>query len=268
LLCAVPLAAQHAPDAGQAQHPQHAQHKQLKKKNLKVGVTSPTTIGLSFTQAVITVPAGTTGTCPTGSTAVPTTVLSNGIYRGLTSGSETLYATISPATAQSGTISYSDTGGTAGFTPGQTYFYKVNAANCNGPSPLGSEASVMWPLPTSAPVPAAPTGLAATPLVAGIVLKWNPVLASTNGEPIQAPVYYNVIRCEIPCAGAGGVTGGPNLHVVVNSSPLICPEYFDNKVLAGTPYYYWVKAWMPAQGSSRPVSSGFSSVIRVETPST
>ena len=64
------------------------------------------------------------------------TVTSNKIYRGNSSGTETLLATTSGPTT-----SYSDTTVSAG----RTYFYKVSAVNCDGESPLSNEVSATIP---------------------------------------------------------------------------------------------------------------------------
>jgi hypothetical protein len=79
-----------------------------------------------------------------------------------------------------------------------------------------------------------------------VTLKWNAVTSEA--------VYYNVVRCQVPC-------GASNPQSVVNSSPLICPEYYDNTVLAGVTYKYWVESWTPTQGDSH-----YSSGVEVTIP--
>jgi hypothetical protein len=79
-----------------------------------------------------------------------------------------------------------------------------------------------------------------------VTLKWNPVA----GNP-----YYNVVRCQLPCQGGSG-----NLQTVINSSPLICPEYYDNTVLPKTQYRYWVESWTPMGGDS-PYSNSVTATI-------
>jgi hypothetical protein len=64
-----------------------------------------------------------------------------------------------------------------------------------------------------------------------VTLTWNPVSWPT-------PIYYNVIRCQLPCGSANN-----NLPTVINSSPLICPTYLDATVQPGVRYQYWVDAW-------------------------
>jgi hypothetical protein len=111
-------------------------------------VTLPTgshQVVLNFTQG--TVPAG--DSCPSGSGS--TAITGNTVYRGTTSGGETVLAPVSSTPF----TSYTDTTVTAG----ATYFYEVTATNCVGESPKSNEVTAVIPNPQ---VPAAPTGLTAT----------------------------------------------------------------------------------------------------------
>jgi hypothetical protein len=120
-------------------------HTQKQKKNLTATATAHS-ITLNWVQSVPV--AGTTCPSGTGSTAIT----GNNIYRGLTAGGEgtAVFAPIQPGTT------FTDTNAT---TPGQSYFYKVTAVNCQGESVMSNEAS--GTIPNSQPLPA-PTGLSVT----------------------------------------------------------------------------------------------------------
>jgi GH35 family endo-1,4-beta-xylanase len=73
--------------------------------------------------------------------------------------------------------------------------------------------------------PAAPTGLIATAGNKSIILTWN-----SNGEPDMNG--YNVYRSTTPGGG----------YAKLNGSLLTSPNYTDNGLTNGTPYYYVVTA--------------------------
>jgi|HubBroStandDraft_1064217.scaffolds.fasta_scaffold00161_3 hypothetical protein len=184
-------------------------------------------IALAFTQSVV--PAG--GTCPAGSTGSPSTIIKNTVYRATTAGGEpapggTAYAVISPAAT-----SYIDTGGTAGFVPGTTYYYKVTGSNCNAESAESNEASGQIPNPVA---PGAPTNLTAQPNgVASLGLQWDPVASNVR-------IFYNVFRRE-----------NKVVHFTrINPARLNGTTYTDSGLRSGTTYHYRVKSWTASGGGS------------------
>jgi len=182
-------------------------------------------IALSWTQG--TVPAN--ATCPTAGASPAIT--SNRVYRATTPGGEgavgtTPYATVSPAAT-----TYTDTGGTAGFVAGTTYYYKVSAVNCNSESAQSNEASGQIPNPAG---PSAPTNLTAQPNgVASIGLKWDPVA-------FNAPVLYDIFRCE----------NKNRDWKKINAFRAKNPWYDDTGLQPGNTYHYQVKAWSASGGES------------------
>jgi len=90
------------------------------------------------------------------------------IYRGATSGTETLVATLGV------TLTYT----AIGLTNGVLYYFQVSAINAVGEGPRTAEVSA-----TPAIVPSAPTGLTAVPQTSQILLIWN-APASNGGSPI------------------------------------------------------------------------------------
>jgi hypothetical protein len=141
----------------------------------------------------------------------------------------------SVGTGISGTA-FSDTG----VTNGVTYYYKVAASGAGGTSAWSGVASAtpQAPAPTPAPnpapkptLPAAPTGLTATPGDAQVALAWNPVPGAQT---------YTVRRATGP--------GGP---YTVIASGLTGLSYIDQGVANGTTYYYVVTATGSA-GDSTP----------------
>jgi hypothetical protein len=201
--------------------------------NVKLGaevIQTPTgpQIKLTFTQATVT---GTNGTCPAGSTASATTILKNTVYRATTPGGEPApggasYAVISPAAT-----TYTDTGGTAGFTPGTTYYYKVTASNCNSESAESNEASAQIPNPVG---PNAPTNLTAQPVTSSSIgLKWDPVASNV-------PVLYDIFRCENKSRNWQKINAFRAKH----------PWYDDTDLQPGNTYHYQVKAWTASGGES------------------
>ena len=100
------------------------------------------------------------------------------IYRGTTSGTETLLITLGNA------ISYSN----IGLTNGQTYYYKVSAINSVGEGLVSNEVTAMPMNPDV--VPSAPTLISATPGNKTVTLTWT--APSVNGG--SAIDYYVVYQ--------------------------------------------------------------------------
>ena len=112
------------------------------------------------------------------------------------------------------TTSSTDTG----LTNGTTYYYVVTAINAAGESPTSNEVSAT-PICS---IPAAPTGLAATPGDAQVSLSWN---ASSGAGS------YNVKRST--------TSGGPYTTI---ASGVTSTSYTDPGLTNGTTYYYVVSA--------------------------
>jgi fibronectin type 3 domain-containing protein len=104
-----------------------------------------------------------------------------------------------------------------GLTNGTTYFYVVAGGNSAGTSPNSSEASV-----TPLALPAAPTGLTATPGSMKATLSWNAVSGATG---------YRIRR--------GTVNGGPYTTVAAVSGT----AWVNTGLTPGTTYYYVVAAF-------------------------
>src|SRR5947209_9010117 len=139
------------------------------------------------------------------------------IYRGTTSGGETLVATIGNQ------LSYSDTA----ITNGVTYYYQVSAVSNVGEGPRSNEASAT---PTQTPPPpsppSAPTNLAATAGNAQVGLTWQ-APGSNGGSPITN---YKVYR--------GTSSNGETLLATIGN----VLTYTDTAVTNGVTYYYQVSA--------------------------
>jgi len=105
-----------------------------------------------------------------------------------------------------------------GVTNGTTYYYVVVAVGISATSPNSNEVSATPAVP---PLPAAPTGLAATPGSGQVTLTWNPVPSATG---------YEVRRAT--------VSGGPYTPVGSASST----SFLDVGLTSGTAYYYVVVA--------------------------
>jgi DNA/RNA endonuclease G (NUC1)/fibronectin type 3 domain-containing protein len=191
------------------------------------GFTGTATFTASLTDSVnptvnqavnIQVNAPTPPPAPTGLTATPgpshvqlnwtaaAGATGYNVKRGTLSGGP--YTTIaSPATN-----SFDDT--TA--VNGTTYFYVVTGTNAGGEGLPSNEATA-----TPAALPAAPTGLAATPGNAHIALNWNSVSGATS---------YTVKRSTI--------SGGPYTNIATPATN----SYDDTTAVNGTPYFYVVSA--------------------------
>ena len=131
------------------------------------------------------------------------------IYRGLTAGTETPYASVGAVT------SYADTA----VTVGTTYYYRVAATNAIGTGAPSAETSAV---PTT--VPSAPT-LTATAGKSQVTLSWT--TPSTGGAPITGWTIYR---------GTSAGTEQPLQTISTGTS------YVDNTVTGGTTYYYEVAA--------------------------
>ena len=107
----------------------------------------------------------------------------------------------------------------SGLVNGTPYYYVVSAVNLGGESGNSTQASAT-PLP---PVPAAPTGLAATAGNAQVSLSWSATAGATS---------YTIKR--------GTVSGGPYTTI---ASGITTTSYVNNSgLINGTAYYYVVAA--------------------------
>ncbi len=144
------------------------------------------------------------------------------IYRGTSSGQETLLNSISNSTT-----SYEDTiTGTD-----QTYYYYVTAVNVMGESQKSNEV----PVSQSAGIPSAPQNLAASVTSKQIVLIWQQP-ASTGGSAI---IKYNIYQ---------GTSQGN--EVFLSSVPPDASDYTNSFLVNGATYYYYVTA-VNAMGESQ-----------------
>ena len=117
---------------------------------------------------------------------------------------------------QSSTTNYTDATG----IPGVKYWYTVYAFDSLGRhGPQSNNVLVAFP----PPVPAAPTGLSATPGNASVTLNWTP--------PGGSPTSYDVQRSY--------TSGGPYSLI---SSGLVAHSYLDTAISNRTKYYYVVRA--------------------------
>jgi fibronectin type 3 domain-containing protein len=133
------------------------------------------------------------------------------VYRGTTSGGETLLTTLGNVT------SWNDTNA----ANGTTYYYKLSAVNAVGESAVSNELSA-----TPATVPGAPTLNNATPGNGSVALMWSP--PSSNGG--SATTGYKVYR--------GTTSGGETLLTTLGN----VTSWTDNNAANGTAYYYKVTA--------------------------
>jgi hypothetical protein len=137
------------------------------------------------------------------------------VYRGTSSGAETLLTTLGNVT------SFDDTA----VTNGTTYFYKVSAQNAVGEGAQSNEVSATPQAAATAPT--APQNLTAAPARGkGIQLTWSPP-SSNGGSPITA---YNIYRST--------VTGGETLLTTVGN----VTSFKDSTTVRGQTYYYKVTA--------------------------
>ncbi|MHB8512297.1 MAG: RCC1 domain-containing protein [Actinomycetota bacterium] len=132
------------------------------------------------------------------------------VYRGLSSGSETLLASIGNQT------SYNDTA----ISKGVTYYYTVAAVNGVGVGAQSAEASA-----TTLNVPTAPQNLIATSGNAQVSLSWS-APASNGGSAVTG---YNIYRSTS--------SGTETLLTQATST-----SYQDTGLTNGTTYYYKVSA--------------------------
>ena len=165
---------------------------------------------------------GSAPTAPTNLTATPGTAqvalswtassgaTSYSIYRGTSSGNEATTV----ATGVTGTT-YTNTG----LTNGTMYYYRITATNSSGTSGYSNEASAT---PTAGvTIPAAPTGLSASPGNAQVSLSFTGSSGATS---------YNVYR---------GTTSGGETSI---KTGLTTTSYTDTGLTNGTLYYYKVAA--------------------------
>ena len=187
----------------------------------------------------LAIPAAPTGVNVTaGNTQVALTwnassgATSYNVKRSTTNGGP--YTTISSPTS----TSYTDTG----LTNGTAYYYVITAVNSAGESGNSSQVSAT----PNVAVPAAPTGLVATPGNAQVSLSWNASTGATS---------YHVKR---------STTNGSGYSTI--SSPATT-TYTDTGLTDGTTYYYVVSAVNnggesanSSQVSATPTSSSSASV--------
>ncbi len=140
------------------------------------------------------------------------------VYRGTSSGTETLLTTVG------NTTSYTDTTVTAG----QTYFYKVTAVNFVGESSQSNETSATPTAPVT--VSGAPTGLAATaPSSSQINLSWT-APANNGGSAVTG---YMIER---------STDNGTTWSTIASNTGSTTTTYNDTGLAARTTYTYRVSA--------------------------
>jgi fibronectin type 3 domain-containing protein len=133
------------------------------------------------------------------------------VYRGTSSGGETLLTTLGNV------LTYTNTG----LTNGQAYYYKVTATNSIGE---GAQSNELSALPVS--VPSAPTLTSSTPGNAQMTLAWT--VPSSNGG--SAITNYKVYR--------GSTSGGETILTTLGN----VLTYTDSSLTNGQTYYYKVSA--------------------------
>ena len=136
------------------------------------------------------------------------------IYRGTSSGSQTLLTTVGNV------LSYSD----SGLTNGTTYYYKVSAVSSVGE---GAFSNIASGLPTAPTLPGTPQTFTATPADKKVTLAWA-APASTGGVALTG---YKVYK--------GTKSTSLTLLTTVSGTTL---SYVDTAVTNGTTYYYKVSA--------------------------
>jgi fibronectin type 3 domain-containing protein len=194
-------------------------------------------IGTSFAAVTPNPPAAPTGLAATAGNAqaslnwAPVTdATSYNVYEGTASGKENA----TPIATGITSTTYAATG----LANGTPYYFTVTAVNAAGTSAVSNEATAT-PMP---PVPAAPTGLAATYGNAQATLTWATVAGAVS---------YNVYE--------GTASGGESATPVATG--LTSPTYMASGLTNGTTYYFEVTAVNIAG------TSGLSTEISV-TPST
>jgi fibronectin type 3 domain-containing protein len=150
------------------------------------------------------------------STSNGTAPITYNVWRGTTSGGETLL------TGGLSTPSFVD----KGVTNGTTYYYKVSATNPAGTSGLSNEASARPA--AAATVPGAPTLSATTAPRKGVGLSWNQ--PADGGSPITS---YTISR--------GTSSSGETTYVSVQCSTTSC-SYTDTATKKNSTYFYTVAA--------------------------
>lgn len=117
---------------------------------------------------------------------------------------------------------------------GTMYYYRVAAANGNVVGALSNQASAMPQAPPApGPVPAVPTGLAATPGNAQVSLLWNTVTGATG---------YTLFRSTVANLQGDQIAAG-----------LVAASFTNTGLTNGTTYFYRVAA-TNGNGSSLPSS--------------
>ncbi len=132
------------------------------------------------------------------------------LYRGTSSGGETLYKTLSNV------LNYNDTD----VTNGETYYYQVSAVNSKGEGPRSAETSAK-------PVgkPSAPLSLTATPGDEEINLEWSPPSDDGGSAVTGYKIYSGISTSEISIKEEVSTT-----------------SYKDTHLTNGKIYYYKVSA--------------------------
>lgn len=193
-------------------------------------VTASNSVGISSKSSEVSAtpaPAATAPSVPTGLSATGgtgavslswsgsagTTPITYNIYRGTSSGGESLLASNLTST------SYTDTG----VTNGTTYYYQVTATNSVSTSARSAQVSATPQAAASAP--SVPTGLTATGGNGSVALTWSASLGT-------APITYSVYR--------GTSSGGEGTTAIATN--LTTTSYTDTSVTTGTTYYYEVSA--------------------------
>jgi hypothetical protein len=123
-----------------------------------------------------------------------------------------VYVQTLPAASTSATVT--------GLANGTPYFFVVSASNASGPGSNSAEAS-STPAATSLPVPAAPTGLAATPGNGQVSLSWNSVataMSYTVKYGTATGVYTQTLPAASNSATVTGLTNGTPYFFVVTAS--------------------------------------------------
>nr|MDO8110061.1 fibronectin type III domain-containing protein [Candidatus Sigynarchaeota archaeon] len=139
------------------------------------------------------------------------------VYRGLTSGSETLLIGLGVV------LTYTNTG----LTNGQQYYYKVAAVNVNGAGVNSTEESA-----TPCTIASAPQNLVATPGNGFIVLNW--LAPANNGGSLITN--YHILQSMVP-AGFNPLAPETVVTLVGNVT-----TYTVTNLTNGQTYYYKVEA--------------------------